>query len=619
MTAILAGAATMTALAATSEIRVASIVPENYTTIEVNEDGTANFRISFTGPATLTSCEIFNMLQGVKKFPHEPAPGATVETVGERVYADSWDVTFTKEYVELKMTDIEYKLDCHITAEDKDGNDIKYPYLGEDQWLIAINYSIGMEGGPGVDFTANIPEVAYNGKFDSFTVTQPEGYESIGSGAQMWDDELNQNVDITDQITITSPGGFEAHATSIRGNRVTFAPAITESGSYSIYFPWHEFSIMGKGDGGELGSPGGYEGQAFFWSREKTIDFEIIIEEGEDPNGPGDDQPDVPSFELPEATVALSTDESVTVTWDCYILQELEPEIIAKVTLPDGTVKEVFAEKRGIDGEELGYENAPDQKTNNALFFTDYLPFEIITVDYEDIVVPIPQYGEFKIEIPAGVVSVNRMIPNEAVTLTWTVEKPEDDQPEQPGDEEYAPQGKLVVPAGGTTETFYGMVTIVWGFETIEDNMGDLPMSATITYPDGTSKVVKGTITDSNGGELGYPDAAGKPYLHNGLMFVNLLPVEEVDGLTQSVQQYGEYRIEIPAGTVLVNVEGDTWLPNPEGTFTWTVTGGSQSGIGAVEADGGAVYYDLQGRRIANPDKGIYIKVQNGSASKVKN
>ena len=39
----------------------------------------------------------------------------------------------------------------------------------------------------------------------------------------------------------------------------------------------------------------------------------------------------------------------------------------------------------------------------------------------------------------------------------------------------------------------------------------------------------------------------------------------------------------------------------------------AESGIGAIGADSAApVYYDLQGRRVANPDKGIYI-VRRGS------
>ena len=49
--------------------------------------------------------------------------------------------------------------------------------------------------------------------------------------------------------------------------------------------------------------------------------------------------------------------------------------------------------------------------------------------------------------------------------------------------------------------------------------------------------------------------------------------------------------------------------------ITLTIPDGS--GVQINLADGSAVYFDLQGRKIANPDKGIYIKVQDGKAIKV--
>lgn len=44
------------------------------------------------------------------------------------------------------------------------------------------------------------------------------------------------------------------------------------------------------------------------------------------------------------------------------------------------------------------------------------------------------------------------------------------------------------------------------------------------------------------------------------------------------------------------------------------------SGVEAVEADaaaGEAVYYNLQGQRVANPEKGLFIRLQGGKATKV--
>lgn len=41
------------------------------------------------------------------------------------------------------------------------------------------------------------------------------------------------------------------------------------------------------------------------------------------------------------------------------------------------------------------------------------------------------------------------------------------------------------------------------------------------------------------------------------------------------------------------------------------------TGISAVEAEQGAAYYDLMGRAVANPQGGVFVKVQNGKAVKV--
>lgn len=56
------------------------------------------------------------------------------------------------------------------------------------------------------------------------------------------------------------------------------------------------------------------------------------------------------------------------------------------------------------------------------------------------------------------------------------------------------------------------------------------------------------------------------------------------------------------------------------GTKTATVTpDGVTTGVNeiAVDANGAAVYYNLQGARVANPENGVYIRVINGKASKV--
>ena len=58
----------------------------------------------------------------------------------------------------------------------------------------------------------------------------------------------------------------------------------------------------------------------------------------------------------------------------------------------------------------------------------------------------------------------------------------------------------------------------------------------------------------------------------------------------------------------------------PEGesarTAELNVTPGSISGI-VVDGETEAVYFNLQGIRVANPGNGIYIKVQGGKTTKV--
>lgn len=72
-------------------------------------------------------------------------------------------------------------------------------------------------------------------------------------------------------------------------------------------------------------------------------------------------------------------------------------------------------------------------------------------------------------------------------------------------------------------------------------------------------------------------------------------------------------------------VKEEVWV-NPIFTLTvgdevtLKVTAENQSGIETVEAStvaGEAVYYNLQGQRVANPENGLYIRVQGGNATKV--
>lgn len=65
--------------------------------------------------------------------------------------------------------------------------------------------------------------------------------------------------------------------------------------------------------------------------------------------------------------------------------------------------------------------------------------------------------------------------------------------------------------------------------------------------------------------------------------------------------------------------ENPTFTLTTGDTVTLKVTTAG-SGVEAVEADaaaGEAVYYNLQGQRVTNPEKGLFIRLQGGKATKV--
>jgi len=87
-----------------------------------------------------------------------------------------------------------------------------------------------------------------------------------------------------------------------------------------------------------------------------------------------------------------------------------------------------------------------------------------------------------------------------------------------------------------------------------------------------------------------------------------------------------EYTLTGPADTMTNCTLADASVENPvfiltenDGVVTLKVTVG-ESGVEAIEADaakGEAVYFNLQGQRVANPENGLYIRLQDGKATKV--
>ncbi|MDE5887841.1 MAG: hypothetical protein K2H46_09685 [Muribaculaceae bacterium] len=84
----------------------------------------------------------------------------------------------------------------------------------------------------------------------------------------------------------------------------------------------------------------------------------------------------------------------------------------------------------------------------------------------------------------------------------------------------------------------------------------------------------------------------------------------------KKIEENNDYAAKVSGSNWTSTVTGKpTYIFDPEAMIL-TVSGAT--GISAIEAEeGDAVYFNLQGQRVANPDKGIYIRVVNGKAVKV--
>ncbi len=80
----------------------------------------------------------------------------------------------------------------------------------------------------------------------------------------------------------------------------------------------------------------------------------------------------------------------------------------------------------------------------------------------------------------------------------------------------------------------------------------------------------------------------------------------------------GNITLEVPAESVSLYLSADTWKDFGTITAVSSASRSESSGIDDILADGDEVeYYNLQGVRVMNPSKGLYIKRQSGKTSKV--
>lgn len=179
------------------------------------------------------------------------------------------------------------------------------------------------------------------------------------------------------------------------------------------------------------------------------------------------------------------------------------------------------------------------------------------------------------------------------------------------------PEPILANPRNGMTGLFYGGISVVWDFNTIKRNP-DATLECTLIWPDGREQVINGMIQDANGSETEppFPQAEGKPYVDNALLFVNVNFDREK---FESIFMKGKYELNIPEGILYIDVNSQgpdlpqlepDWVLNEAATLTFYATEGedpSSSGIISISEENETVYYDLQGRRVLNPERGLYI------------
>lgn len=127
------------------------------------------------------------------------------------------------------------------------------------------------------------------------------------------------------------------------------------------------------------------------------------------------------------------------------------------------------------------------------------------------------------------------------------------------------PEPTLTVPLGGEAEYLYNMFQVTWGYYGLAQNVN--PITCTLTMPNGVEKTVKGNIDDANieGTQTGKVPTTRE----NALSFRNFMSMDDDMKL---IQEPGTYKVNIPAGVVLVN-----GVSNPEANLEFRITGGDET------------------------------------------
>ncbi|MDE6027234.1 MAG: hypothetical protein K2G23_04135 [Muribaculaceae bacterium] len=190
---------------------------------------------------------------------------------------------------------------------------------------------------------------------------------------------------------------------------------------------------------------------------------------------------------------------------------------------------------------------------------------------------------------------------------------------------------------GNFSSSFSGKTTIVFTLVAGSDvDKSDIPSKVLVTAeavaePDPVEDWYVSVLGDFNKWTADgvHPTTEGVAEIKGLAIGASEFKIKVWDGLADNWYSNGE---AIALGTPVV-IEGNsdinmTVAGGAEGkvydvafnvlTNTLTITEDTQSGVSEMEvAEGAAVYFNLQGMKVENPENGIFVKVMNGKAVKV--
>lgn len=257
---------------------VINVDPANESIITVNEIEPFTFTVTFSDGVSIRSAEYgMNRDGSIGKLTVSPEPG-------EDVFATEYTFTVPASYLnDLIMgrdinSELQLGFPCIIKAVDSYGYELSYPDSEAGDGLISIYYFIDTDIAPGAPFTVKVNEVALN-SLDTFNVYPGTGFSGIeANDAQIWDDETESYINPFTSIYLTDEDG-EVIAKAIEFNNgvVTFEEPITETGSYTIHFPYGAFTLEKTSTEETTGGNVNFNSQAYEYPFTVTVQHEYAI------------------------------------------------------------------------------------------------------------------------------------------------------------------------------------------------------------------------------------------------------------------------------------------------------------------------------------------------------